>query len=82
MQVILLTEAENDDDKRPAWRDLVMPSLDAVNDEDSTQEIISLLEGHAEMCSGRLGELVAAEHRIDVLPDTKPALQAPYRAGH
>ncbi len=82
MEVILLTEAENDDDETPDCRDLVMPSLDALNDEDSRQEIISMLERHAETWNGRLGELVATEHQIDVLPGVKPIRQPPYRAGY
>ncbi len=82
MEVILLTEAENDDEKTPDWRDLLMPSLDALNDENSRQDIISMLERHAEIWNGRLGELVATEHRVDVLQGTKPIRQPPYRAGH
>ena len=41
-----------------------------------------MLETHQDMwTSGRLGEIYATEHRIDLKPGTKPIRSMPYRQG-
>ena len=51
------------------------------NFEHFRDRIEGLLEPFEDMWSGRLGSLKATEHRIDLLPGSKPVHQPPYRAG-
>ena len=64
-------EAEN-------WREKVRLG---TNFESYRPRIESLLEPFADMWNGQLGALKATEHRIELLPDSKPVHQPPYRAG-
>ncbi|CAN8070206.1 unnamed protein product [Agarophyton chilense] len=43
--------------------------------------IIDLLEEFETMRSGHLGQIKATQYRIELLPDSKPIYQQPYRAG-
>ncbi|CAN8063812.1 unnamed protein product [Agarophyton chilense] len=43
--------------------------------------IIDLLEEFETMWSGHLGQIKATQHRMGLLPDSKPIYQQPYRAG-
>jgi len=44
-------------------------------------EVLSLLEKHRALCSGHLGSIKAAEHRIELKPGSRPARRNPYRMG-
>ena len=46
------------------------------------EEARKVLRRHQEMWNGKLGEIRATEHRIELLPDAKPHRQMPYRMGH
>jgi transposase InsO family protein len=43
--------------------------------------IRSMLDRHAAMWSGKLGEITITEHAIDLKPDARPVAVPPYRAG-
>lgn len=43
-------------------------------------ELIVLLKEFEAMWSGHLERIKAVQHRIELLPDAKPACQPPYRA--
>ena len=62
----------------PDWRDTLR--IDGKFS-DLRERVVSLLEPFQSMWDGTLGELKATEHRIDLMPDSKPVHQAPYRAG-
>ena len=49
--------------------------------EDQRQKVIEMLKPYEKMWSGHLGTVKTAEHRIDLLPDSKPFRSQPYRAG-
>ena len=61
------------------WRRDV--NLDHVRDDALRHDIIAMLEEHCSMWSGKLGELKATEHVIDVPEGTKPIRAQPYRMG-
>jgi Reverse transcriptase (RNA-dependent DNA polymerase) len=43
--------------------------------------VLGMLERHRSMWDGRLGQVHAATHRIDLIPTVKPVHAQPYRAG-
>ncbi|CAN8069585.1 unnamed protein product [Agarophyton chilense] len=44
-------------------------------------KIRSMLKKYTSMWSGKLGEISATEHHIDLVPGSRPIYQPPYRAG-
>jgi Reverse transcriptase (RNA-dependent DNA polymerase) len=44
-------------------------------------QVLGMLERHRSMWDGRLGQVHAATHRIDLIPTVKPVHAQPYRAG-
>ena len=68
---------EVDDDD---WRCKV--KLDHLEDKSLIPHIMAMLSKHSPMWQkGRLGKIDITEHRIELLPGTKPIRQAPYRQG-
>ena len=64
----------------PDWRTTV--NLDHIGDADLPKRLIEMLETHQDMWkSGRLGEISATEHRIDLEPGTNHIRFMPYRQG-
>ena len=62
------------------WRTTV--NLEHIGDAGLRKRVIEMLETHQDMwTSGRLGEISATEHRIDLEPGTKPIRSMPYRQG-
>ena len=62
----------------PGWRNTV--SLDHICDADLRKRVIEMLETHQDMwTSGRLCEISATEHRIELEPGTKPIRSMQYR---
>ena len=63
----------------PDWRTTV--NLDHIH-ADLRKRVVEMLETHQDMwTSGRLGEISATEHRIDLESGTKPIRSMPYREG-
>ena len=74
------TQPEPSKSAPPDWRTTV--NLDHIGDADRQKLVIEILETHQGMwTSGRLGEIFATEHRIDVEPGTNPTRSMPYRQG-
>ena len=70
------SQAEDDSD----WRSKI--NLDHLEDKTLVPHIMAMLSKHSPMWQkGRLGKIDATEHRIELLPGTKPIRQAPYRQG-
>ena len=62
------------------WRSKV--KLDHLEDKSLVPHIMAMLSKHSPMWQkGKLGKIDATEHRIELLPGTKPIRQAPYRQG-
>ena len=74
-------ESNREVERTPDWKEMVCKTME-LTDTSLQKEIVKMLEKHASMWSGHLGEISATEHRIELKPDTKPVRQAPYRAGH
>jgi hypothetical protein len=60
------------------WKDDL--KLDHLN-EDLQVDVIRMLSKHSSVWTGSLGEISITQHRIQLLKDSKPIHQAPYRAG-
>ena len=74
------TQPEPSKSAPPDWQTTV--NLDDIGDADLRKRVIEMLETHQDMwTSGRLGEISATEHRIDLEPGTKPIRSMPYREG-
>ena len=60
------------------WRDKVNLGKKYA---DHRPRVLELLQPFESMWSGHLGTIKATEHRIELLPGSKPVHQPPYRAG-
>jgi hypothetical protein len=49
--------------------------------EQAQHKVKTMLSKHSTMWTGQLGQIAITQHRIDLVPDSKPVYQAPYRAG-
>ena len=73
-------ESEPSKSPPPDWRTTV--NLDRVCDAGLRKCVVEMLETYQDMwTSGRLGEISAIEHRIDLEPGTKPICPMSYRQG-
>ena len=64
----------------PDWR--ITVNLDHIDDADLRKRVMEVLETNQDMwMSGRLGEISATEHRIELEPGTKPIRSMPFRQG-
>ena len=64
----------------PDW--LTNVNLDQIGEADLRERVIEMHETHQDMRTlGRLGEISATEHRIDLEAGTKPIRSMPYRQG-
>jgi len=61
------------------WRDEI--SLEHLEDPELRDDVLRMLDKHAKMWDGSLGDIKATEHRIDLKPDTNLVRAAPYRMG-
>ena len=65
------------------WKKKVSEDLDRCNkDGKLRRKVLQVLDKHEAMWNGKLGELRATEHRIELKEGTRPIRQVPYRAGH
>ena len=72
-------EVKGEEEAPDDWRSKI--KLGHV-DIDLRAKVIAMLEKHQAMWQpGHLGEISATEHRIELLPGTKPVRQLPYRQG-
>ncbi|CAN8075928.1 unnamed protein product [Agarophyton chilense] len=70
-------DIEEEPDPERQWQDTVQ-----IGEEKRQRgRIIDLLEVFETMWSGHLGQIKATQHRIELLPDSKPIYQQPYHAG-
>ena len=60
------------------WREDVQIGLE---DDESRQKVLDLLEDFDDMWSGDLGTISVTKHRIDLEEDSRPVFQQPYRSG-
>ena len=73
-------EETNTKERNTNWRDTI--NLEHVDDHDLRTRILTMLTKHEDMwTSGRLGEIAATEHRIELTDGTKPIRSMPYRQG-
>ena len=76
----LPTQPEPSKDAPPDW--LTTVNLDHIGEADLRKCVIEMLETHKDMwTSGRLGEISATEHRIELEPGIKPIRSMSYRQG-
>jgi hypothetical protein len=61
------------------WRSQV--NLEQLS-EAERNAVLEMLEPQKSMWDGRLGEVSATKHRIDLVPGARPIHSLPYRAGH
>ena len=61
------------------WRDKI--DLSHLKDATLRKRVLTLLEMYATVFEGRLGQIDATEHHINLKPGTAPIRQQPYRAG-
>ena len=74
------TEETNTKERNTNWRDTI--NLEHVDDRDLRTRIFTMLTKHEEMwTSGRLREIAATEHRIELTDGTKPIRNMGYRQG-
>lgn len=70
---------------RPALSADSTPWMDEADlshlDEKTFAQLRKLLLDYEDICDGRLGSLKGVEHRIELVKDTKPIFQQPYRCG-
>ena len=73
------SQTDDGQSAQDTWRESVN-----VGSEDPVpcEKELELLSDFEDMWSGRLGNISAAKHRIDLTPDAKPVYQVLYRAGH
>jgi len=64
------------------WQTQIRETLNELDQPHLIPQIIRMLEFHASMWHGELGEIAATNHRINLQQEAKPSRQAPYRAGH
>ena len=73
-------EETNTKERNTNWRDTL--NLEHVDDQDLRARILTMLTKDEDMwTSGRLGEIAATEHRIELTDGTKPRRSMPYRQG-
>ena len=73
-------EEMNTKERNTNWRDTL--NLEHVDDQDLRMRIFTMLTKQEDMwTSGRLGEIAATEHRIEITDGTKPIRSMPYRHG-
>jgi hypothetical protein len=60
------------------WRSQV--NLDQLSESD-LKAVLAMLKTHKSTWDGRLGEVSAKKHRIDLVPGARPIHSLPYRAG-
>ena len=73
-------EETNTKERNTNWRDTI--NLEHVDDHDLRTRILTMLTKHEDMwTSGRLGEIAATEHRIELTDGTKPIRSMPYQQG-
>ena len=74
------TQSELSKSAPPDWRTTV--NLNHIGDADLRKRVIEMPETHQDMwTSGRLGEISATKHRIELEPQTKPFRFMPYQQG-
>ena len=61
------------------WRKRV--DLSHLKDASLRKRVKALLESYSTVFEGKLGQINATEHHINLKPGTPPILQQPYRAG-
>ncbi|CAN8064059.1 unnamed protein product [Agarophyton chilense] len=82
LEAKVIDKASVDKEEKPdperQWQDTVQ-----IGEENGQLRgrIIDLLEEFETMWSGHLGQIKATPHRIELLSDSKPIYQQPYRAG-
>ena len=69
---------EDAEDKKD-WRERV--DLAHLKDASLRERVMALLEKYSTVFEGKLGQISATEHHINLKPGTIPILQQPYRAG-
>ncbi|CAN8076676.1 unnamed protein product, partial [Agarophyton chilense] len=63
-------------------RESLVDELDLAHvSEHYRTKISSMLKKYTSMWTGKIGEICATEHHIDLVPGSRPISQAPYRAG-
>jgi len=70
------------DDEKPEWKTQVRNLLVDLEQPELVPKIISMMKKHSAMWSGKIGEITATEHGINLKPESVPTRQLPYRAGH
>ena len=71
-------EETNTKERNTNWRDTI--NLEHVDGQDFRTQILNMLSKHEDMLTcGRLGEIAATEHRIELTDGTKPIRSMPYR---
>ena len=74
------TQPKPSKDCPPDWRTTV--NIDRIDDADLRKRVIEMLQTHQDMwTSGRLGEISATEHRVELESGTKAIRPMPYRHG-
>ena len=71
-------ESAPDDDERD-WREKI--DLKHLKDAKFQKKVMNMLEGYKKVFEGKLGQIRATEHRIELKSDTNPVNLPPYRAG-
>ena len=66
----------------PDWRKVVTESLTSLDNQALRPHIFEMLAKHSSGWDASLGEIKATEHRIELIPGTKPIRQVPYRVCH
>ena len=66
-----------EDNEKPITADEM--ELDVI--EDFEEDVRNMLRKHSRLWTGKLGQINAADMHIDVVPDAKPFMSAPYRVG-
>ena len=75
-----LNEDTNTKERNMNWRDTI--NLEHFDDQDLQTRILMMLTKQEDMwTSGRLGEIAATEHRIELTDGTKPIRSMPYQQG-
>ena len=73
-----LYDETNGKERNKNWRDTI--NLEHIDDQDLRTLIKTVLSKHDDMwMSGRLGEIAATEHRIELTDGEKPIKSMPYR---
>ena len=71
---------ENDERVEEQWKDEI--DLSHIDDPELKERVLTLLEKYSDMWKpGKLGCIKATEHRIELVENTRPIHQMPYRQG-